>query len=87
MKKKTQQLKAKPTVLSAISGTKKSEISDEKTQSPQLWKKEDAIAYLQIPYSTFNLHLAKGDIPHVRIGKHIRFIPEQLVAWVKKQTA
>lgn len=71
-------------------GAKKVEKIDKKEPSLQsnqrLWSKEEAREFLQLPSSTFNLYLAKGSIPYLKIGKHVRFLPEQLMAWAKKQT-
>lgn len=50
----------------------------------RLWTKQEATDFFQISRSTFNLYLAQGKIPYVRIGKHIRFIPEQLMASAKR---
>lgn len=72
-------------------GAKRVEKKDKKEaslqQNQRLWNKEEAREFLQLPMSTFNLYLAKGDIPALKIGKHVRFLPDQLMAWAKKQTA
>lgn len=67
-------------------GAKK--IVTQKTQldnSERLWDKETARDFIGIPRSSFDLYFARGEIPHLKIGKHIRFIPEQLMAWAKKR--
>lgn len=68
-------------------GSKKNTETEKENILPlnqRLWTKVEARAYLNIPSSTFELYLAQGKIPKVRIGRHIRFIPEQLMAAVKK---
>lgn len=70
-----------------MGAAKRKEITKSTDPELKLWTKEEARAFLQLPASTFNLYLAKGDIPALKIGKHVRFIPDQLLAWAKKQTA
>lgn len=63
--------------------------NDEAKELPtdRLWKVEDAIAYLDIPRSTFYMLMANGKIPKIKIGKHTRFLPEQIQAWAKKKAS
>ena len=53
----------------------------------RLWTREEAMEFLGIKKSKFALMIATNEIPHLRIGNKLRFIPEQLWAWAKKQTA
>lgn len=41
----------------------------------------EAAAYLGISRQTLMRHLWDGNIPHVRIGRHYRFIKEELDRW------
>lgn len=44
----------------------------------ELWTIHDLIAYLKLPKSTVYLYVAEGKIPCVKIGKHRRFIPDDV---------
>ena len=50
----------------------------------ELWKIEDVIKYLNVPRSTAYLYVAEGLIPCVKIGKHRRFIPDEVEKAVKR---
>lgn len=43
---------------------------------------KDAQQLLNVPRSWLYERTRKGEIPHVRLGKYIRFDREQLLAWV-----
>lgn len=53
----------------------------------RLWSADEAIQYLGIPRSTFYMLLARGEIKKIKIGKHTKFLPELLKAWVKRQAS
>jgi excisionase family DNA binding protein len=53
----------------------------------KLWTREQAMEFLGVKKSKLALMLATDEIPHLRIGNKVRFIPEQLWAWAKKKTA
>lgn len=53
----------------------------------RLWSVDEAIEYLGIPRSTFYMLLARGEIKKIKIGKHTKFLPELLKAWVKRQAS
>jgi excisionase family DNA binding protein len=55
-----------------------------------LWGAEDVAEYLRIPVKTlYKWRLEKQGPPSARIGKHLRYVPEDVVAWVeaRKQLA
>ena len=43
---------------------------------------KDAQQLLKVPRSWLYERTRKGEIPHVKLGKYIRFDREQLLAWV-----
>ena len=49
----------------------------------QLWDFEDLMTYLKIPRSTVRMYIAMEKIPCVRIGRHLRFVPEEIERMVK----
>lgn len=53
----------------------------------RLWTREEAMEFLGIKKSKFALMIATNEIPHLKIGNKLRFIPEQMWAWAKKKTA
>jgi excisionase family DNA binding protein len=53
----------------------------------RLWTTDEAMEFFQVKRSKFYLMLATEDIPRLRIGGQVRFIPEQLLAWAKKKSA
>lgn len=49
----------------------------------RLWGVKDVAAYLGIPVQTIYQWRSKGyGPPGLRIGKHVRFMPEEVRAWV-----
>lgn len=53
--------------------------------SKRLMTLNEACEYLQLARSTFYLHLSRGEIPKIKIGRLIRFHPDLLSAWAKKK--
>lgn len=49
-----------------------------------LWTIGDLINYLKLPRSTVYLLVAEGKIPVVKLGKHRRFIPEEVESAIRK---
>lgn len=49
-----------------------------------LWKIGQLIEYLGVPRSTVYEHIARGLIPFVQIGRHKRFVPDDVERAVKK---
>jgi excisionase family DNA binding protein len=56
----------------------------EKKQLGDLWTIEDLQKYLKLPRSTTYLLVADGTIPHVKLGKHRRFIPDEVETALRK---
>jgi len=55
-----------------------------------LWHAEDVAEYLGVPLKTlYKWRLEKHGPPCARIGKHLRYVPDDVVAWVDscKQSA
>ena len=50
----------------------------------QLWDIKDLQAYCKIPRSTLMLYIAREQIPSVKIGRHRRFIPDEVRKALKK---
>lgn len=51
-----------------------------------LWTAEDVATYLGVPLQTLYYWRTRGDGPTAyRIGKHLRFIPSEVQAYVKQQ--
>lgn len=49
-----------------------------------LWTIEDLQAYLKLPRSTVYMLVAEKKIPVVKLGKHRRFIPEEVENALRK---
>ena len=53
-----------------------------------LWSVEDTAAYLVVPVQTLYTWRKKGTgPPAARVGKHLRYDPDAVRAWVRDQTA
>lgn len=50
----------------------------------ELWTIDQLSAYLQLPRSTTYMLVAEGRIPSVRLGKHRRFIPDDVELAIKR---
>ncbi len=50
----------------------------------ETWTIEQLQAYLQLPRSTVYLLVAEGKIPVVKLGKHRRFIPDEVETALRK---
>jgi len=50
----------------------------------ELWTVEDLMNYLKLPRSTVYLYVAEGLIPVVKLGKHRRFVPDEVERALKK---
>lgn len=54
----------------------------------QLWSIADLSRYLQIPVESIRKWRARGGGPPAFVvGKHLRFDPAEVAAWLKKQRA
>lgn len=66
---------------------------DLKTEVPKprpLWGTEEVAVYLGVPIKTlYKWRLQKHGPPSLRVGKHLRYVPDDVVAWVedRKQLA
>ncbi len=50
----------------------------------ELWTIDELQAYLKLPRSTTYLLVAEGKIPSVRLGKHRRFMPDEVETALRK---
>jgi excisionase family DNA binding protein len=61
-------------------------MADVKVVAPKprpLWRAEDVAEYLGVPIKTlYKWRLEKHGPPCARIGKHLRYVPEDVIAWV-----
>lgn len=56
----------------------------EARKTRELWTIDDLMAFLKLPRSTTYLLVAEGKIPSVRLGKHRRFIPDEVEVALRK---
>ena len=61
--------------------------SDETASSGPLMKIEAAAAYLGYTVGTLYNKVAAGEVPHIRLGRAIRFRRSDLDAWIDEQAA
>jgi excisionase family DNA binding protein len=52
--------------------------------TPRLWTTQQAAAYLGVRPSWLYEAAREGRVPVVRLGKHLRFLKEDLDAWIAK---
>lgn len=50
----------------------------------ELWTIKELQEYLKLPRTTTYLLVAEGKIPSIRLGKHRRFIPEEVEQAIRK---
>ena len=53
----------------------------------ELWTIDQVIAYLKVPRSTVYEYVAMEKIPSVKIGRHRRFIPDEVEKAIRKLPA
>ncbi|MEU1761004.1 MULTISPECIES: helix-turn-helix transcriptional regulator [Micromonospora] len=54
----------------------------------ELWTVRDVSAYLRVPQETlYRWRKVKYGPPAARIGRHLRYEPEAVRAWVREQAA
>lgn len=53
----------------------------------ELWTFEELCAYLKVPKSTVYRYVALEMLPFVQIGRHKRFIPEEIERAIKRLPA
>lgn len=51
-----------------------------------LWTVKHVQTYLNIARSCVYDRVNSGDLPHLRVGNHLRFVPEQIRRWVLEKT-
>jgi excisionase family DNA binding protein len=50
----------------------------------ELWTMLDLQTYLKVPRSTVYHYVATGRIPYVQIGRHRRFVPDDVERAIRK---
>lgn len=55
-------------------------------QEDTLWTVDDVARFLRCSPSKVYKLAARGGVPSVHVGSHLRFDPEALRAWAKRQT-
>ncbi|MET8048784.1 helix-turn-helix domain-containing protein [Streptosporangium sp. NPDC005286] len=56
------------------------------TRDDSLWGVAEASRFLRVPVATLYQwrHLGTGPESH-KVGRHVRYLPEDVVAWVRRQ--
>ena len=49
----------------------------------RLYTVQEVAALLSVPVSWVYSHVASGDMPHVKVGRYVRFYPRAVMAWVE----
>ena len=57
----------------------------QKTKPVRLLKPSEAAVFLAVSERTVKRLTARGELPHVRVGRSMRFIMEDLLAYVASQ--
>ena len=50
-----------------------------------LWSPGDVAAYVGVPVKTIYLWVSDGRLPAYRVGRHLRFFPSEVRAFVEAQ--
>lgn len=53
----------------------------------RLWTVREAATFLQLGRNAVYEMVKHGELPNVRIGSRVRFIPAELRAWAERQRA
>jgi excisionase family DNA binding protein len=51
-------------------------------QDDELWEYADVVAYTKLSEATIRRRVADESIPHRRIGRNVRFVPDAIRAWI-----
>lgn len=57
----------------------------QKTKPVRLLKPSEAALFLAVSERTVKRLAARGELPHVRVGRSMRFVMEDLLAYVARQ--
>ena len=63
------------------------DLRQETGPSPRpLWRAEDVARYLGVPVKTlYKWRLEQHGPPCLRVGKHLRYVPDDVVGWVESR--
>ncbi len=50
----------------------------------ELWTIDELIKYLKVPRSTAYEYIAMGKIPFIQLGRHKRFVPDDVERAIKR---
>ena len=53
----------------------------------ELWTFDELLSYLKIPKTTAYYYMATGKIPYVQLGRHRRFLPDEVERALRKLSA
>lgn len=59
----------------------------EGSKTKTLWTFDELIQYLKIPKTTAYYYMATGKIPYIQLGRHRRFLPDDVEKALKKLSA
>lgn len=54
-------------------------------QNDPLWKVEDVAGHLGVSQPTVRNYIRTRGLPYKRVGRHLRFRPAEVAAWVDAQ--
>lgn len=52
----------------------------------RLYTVSEIAELLSVPVSWVYSHVASGDLPHVKVGRYVRFYPRVVMAWLEGRT-
>ncbi|MCP4603459.1 MAG: helix-turn-helix domain-containing protein [Proteobacteria bacterium] len=53
-----------------------------KLKPGKLWTPKDLADYLSVKESVVRYWVRNQEVPHIRIGRHVRFDPEDILEWI-----
>lgn len=53
-----------------------------KSNPDRLWTVEDVAEYLSVRESVIRYWVKNREIPFVRIGRQVRFVPQDIIEWI-----
>jgi excisionase family DNA binding protein len=53
----------------------------------RLWKAAEVAELLSVPEAWVREHARQGHLPHVKVGRYVRFDRADVLAWIEEQKA